>query len=176
MLKVAVIGAGNIGKTHLRCYANHAEAQPVAVCDMAQDKGASPGRAIRSARVWQRRGTAAQRRTRCGERRNRPAFENGSHHFEPTMRVLEAGIPCCAKSRFRNNIEEARQMVAKAREKDVKFGINLNHRFTPAAERLKKLQLDGEFGEVPVHQHGAVVQRWRPAAVSAHSRFAPALD
>jgi predicted dehydrogenase len=37
-LKIAVVGAGNIGKTHLRCYANHTQAQPVAVCDMAHDK------------------------------------------------------------------------------------------------------------------------------------------
>jgi predicted dehydrogenase len=47
-----------------------------------------------------------------------------------------------------NDIHEARQMVAKAREKNLPFGINLNHRFTPAAARLKQLQSNGTLGEV----------------------------
>jgi predicted dehydrogenase len=88
------------------------------------------------------------------------------------MRVLEAGIPCCAKADFQQH-RRARQMVPKAREK-VKFGINLNIAFTPAARAIEEAALDGELGEVLFINNGAVVQRWRPAAVSAHSRFASA--
>jgi predicted dehydrogenase len=146
-LKVAVIGAGNIGKTHLRVYANHADAQPVAVCDMAQDKAQSLAdqhglRAYGSVEELLRSEELDVVSVATA------GFENGSHHFEPTMRVLEAGIPVLCEKPISNNIEEARQMVAKARDKGVRFGINLNHRFTPAAERLKKLQTDSDLGEV----------------------------
>jgi predicted dehydrogenase len=147
MLKVAVIGAGNIGKTHLRVYANHAEAQPVAVCDMARDKAQA------LAEQYGLRAYGSVEELLRNEELDAVSvatagFENGSHHFEPTMRVLEAGIPVLCEKPISNNIEEARQMVAKASDKSVKFGINLNHRFTPAAERLKKLQTDGELGDV----------------------------
>ena len=39
-------------------------------------------------------------------------------------------------------------MVRLAKERGVLLGVNLNHRFTPAAERAKKLQDDGELGDV----------------------------
>jgi predicted dehydrogenase len=74
--------------------------------------------------------------------------ENGGDHYTPTMQILEAGKHTLTEKPISNNIEHAREMVLKAREKGVKFGINLNHRFTPAAERLKKFQTDGELGEV----------------------------
>src|SRR5690606_133570 len=64
--------------------------------------------------------------------------ENGGDHYVPTMQVLEAGKHTLTEKPISNNIEHAREMVKKAKEKGVKFGINLNHRFTPAAERLKK--------------------------------------
>ena len=75
-------------------------------------------------------------------------IENGSHHFKPVMQALEAGKAVLCEKPISNNIEEARQMVAKAREKNAPFGINLNHRFTPAAQRLKQFQDDGALGEV----------------------------
>jgi predicted dehydrogenase len=39
-------------------------------------------------------------------------------------------------------------MVAKAREKGVCYGINLNHRFTPAARLAKKWQNEGRLGHL----------------------------
>jgi predicted dehydrogenase len=39
-------------------------------------------------------------------------------------------------------------MVRHAKEKGVLLGVNLNHRFTPAADRAKQLQAEGALGEV----------------------------
>jgi predicted dehydrogenase len=147
MLKVAVIGLGGIGNTHAKFYNENPDAELVAVCDIQQNRA-----------------------DKAAETHGSPAFysvdellkdadfdavsvctagvENGGDHYVPTMQVLEAGKHTLTEKPISNNIEHAREMVAKAREKNVKFGINLNHRCTPAAERLKKFQNDGELGEV----------------------------
>jgi predicted dehydrogenase len=75
-------------------------------------------------------------------------FENGSWHFEPAMQAMEASKHVLVEKPLSNNVEEARQMVAKASAEDVYLGCNLNHYFTPTAERAKKYQHDGEIGEL----------------------------
>ena len=39
MLRTAVIGLGNIGKTHTRYYSQNKDAQLVALCDMLAERG-----------------------------------------------------------------------------------------------------------------------------------------
>ena len=60
-------------------------------------------------------------------------YEYGSDHYEPTMQALEAGCHVLCEKPISNDIAQAEEMVAKAREKRRCFGIDLNHRFTPAA-------------------------------------------
>ena len=75
-------------------------------------------------------------------------YENGSWHFEPAMEALEAGKNVLVEKPISNNIVEARQMVAKAAEKKVYLGCNLNHYFTPTAERAMQYMNEGEIGEL----------------------------
>lgn len=147
MLKVAVVGTGNIGRLHAECYRDHADTELVAVCDLMPEKARAfadefGGRAYGTVEEMLRSEDVDAVSVSTG------GVENGSHHFEPTMQALEAGKAVLCEKPISNNIEEARQMVAKAKEKNAPFGINLNHRFTPAAARLKKFQDDGELGEV----------------------------
>ncbi len=147
MLKVAVIGAGNIGKIHARCYADNAQSQLVAVCDMARDKADALAQEF-TAKSYSSVEELLENEELDAVSVATAGVENGSHHFEPVMKVLEAGVPVLCEKPISNDINEARQMVAKAKEKNVLLGINLNHRFTPAAARLKQLQQDGALGEV----------------------------
>ena len=147
MLKTALIGTGNIGRLHANCYRDNASTQLVAVCDLELEKARAFGAEF-GAKAF---GSVAE--MLASEEIDAVSvatggFENGSHHFEPVMQVLEAGKAVLCEKPISNDIQEARQMMAKAREKDVPFGINLNHRFTPAAARLKKIQDDGQLGEV----------------------------
>ncbi len=147
MLRVAVVGLGGIGKTHTRCYDANPDAQLVALCDLLPER-VDP--------VAKQYGVAAYHD--IDEMLNNEELdavsvatagtENGSHHYEPTMRLLEAGKHVLVEKPISNDIEQAREMVAKAKEKGVLLGVNLNHRFTPAAERAKKLQADGQLGDV----------------------------
>jgi UDP-N-acetylglucosamine 3-dehydrogenase len=147
VLKVAVIGTGNIGRIHANCYTANAKTELVAVCDALPDK------AQEFAKPFGVRAYGSVEELLRNEELDAVSvatagFENGSHHFEPTMQALEAGVAVLCEKPISNDINEARQMVAKAREKNVPLGINLNHRFTPAAERLKALQNNGELGDV----------------------------
>ncbi len=147
MLKVAVIGAGGIGKTHTRLYKANPKVELKAVCDMdrarADEAAASAGvKAYYSIEeLLANEDLDAVSVATAGQ-------ENGGHHYEPTMQVLAAGKHVLCEKPISNNIEHAREMVKSAKEKSLFLGINLNHRFTPAAARLKELQSAGELGDV----------------------------
>lgn len=147
MLKVAVIGMGGIGNTHAPIYQSSEKAELVAVCDIIKEKADA-----------------------AAERYGVPAFysvadlidnadinavsvatagvENGGDHYEPVMQCLEAGLNVLSEKPISNNIEHAREMVRKADEKEVYFGINLNHRFVPPAVKAKEWVKEGKLGDL----------------------------
>lgn len=147
MLKFALVGAGNQGKIHARFLNENPNAQLVAVCDMMPEK-AQELAAQFGARAYRDVSQMLAEAEIDAVDVVTAGFENGSHHFEPVMQCLEAGKAVLCEKPISNDIRQARQMVAKARENQVPFGVDLNHRFTPAADRLKQLQNEGTLGEV----------------------------
>jgi predicted dehydrogenase len=147
MLKVAVIGLGGIGNTHARYYNENPDAELVAVCDIDRERADKAAQTHKTKAYYSVDDLLANAEFEAVSVCT-AGVENGGDHYVPTMQVLEAGKHTLTEKPISNNIEHAREMVKKAKEKGVKFGINLNHRFTPAAERLKKFQTDGELGEV----------------------------
>jgi predicted dehydrogenase len=76
--------------------------------------------------------------------------ENGGDHYKPTLELLSAGIPVLGEKPISNNIQHAEEMVALAKQKNLRYGINLNHRFTPAALRAKEWVTSGRLGEINI--------------------------
>jgi predicted dehydrogenase len=76
--------------------------------------------------------------------------ENGGDHYVPTMELLEAGIPVLGEKPISNEIQKAIEMVGLAKKKNLRYGINLNHRFTPAALRAKEWVEAGRLGEINI--------------------------
>jgi UDP-N-acetylglucosamine 3-dehydrogenase len=146
MLKVAIIGAGHIGHIHARCYAKNADSQAVAICDIDEARGRQLADTF-GLRYYSDVAEMLRNEELDFASIATGGEENGSHHYEPTMQTLEAGLPTLCEKPISNKVSEAREMVAKAREKNLVFGINLNHRFTPVAWRLKELQNEGRIGE-----------------------------
>jgi predicted dehydrogenase len=64
------------------------------------------------------------------------------------MQLLRSGIPVLGEKPISNEVARAEEMVALAKEKRISYGINLNHRFTPAAKRAKEWLDAGRCGEV----------------------------
>jgi len=147
MLRVGVIGLRNIGNLHADCYQSSEHARVAAVCDI----------------VSERADDAAQRLGVPGyhnmhEMLSNEALdivdvstggkENGGDHYGPVMAALEAGHHVLCEKPISNNIERAREMVARARDRGLCFGINLNYRFTPACVRAGEWIAQGKLGEV----------------------------
>ncbi len=147
MLRVCVIGMGAIGNLHARIYQEDSLAELVGVCDKlperantAADRLGVPGflDAEEMLRVLQPDLVSV---TTGG-------YEYGSDHYLPTMQALEAGCHVLCEKPICNEIPKAEEMVARAREKHLCFGINLNHRFTPAARLAKRWQQEGRLGHL----------------------------
>ena len=149
-LRVAVVGCGNIGNIHLGVYAKRPDVQIVAVCDIIKDK-ADKAAAQYGARAFH----SVQDMLASGLRIDAASMasagvENGGDHYQPTMELLRGGIPVLGEKPISNDLSKAQEMVALARERNLRYGINLNHRFTPAALRAKEWIQQGRLGEINI--------------------------
>lgn len=146
-LRVAVIGLGPIGNRHAKLYQRDPLAELVAVCDVIEQRA---DRAACAYRVPAFYDMEKMLRVLAPDvvSVTTGGFENSSDHYEPTMLALSAGCHVLGEKPISNEIAPAEEMVAKARETGRCYGINLNHRFTPAA-RLARAWLDqGRLGHL----------------------------
>ena len=148
-LRVAIVGMGGIGDIHAGVYDADARCQVVAVCDIHKDKAAAAGQRFGCPSFTSVDEMVARTRIDIASVCT-AGKENGGDHYEPTMTLLNAGIAILGEKPISNEIPKAREMVALAEEKGLRYGINLNHRFTPAAIRARKWVDDGRLGEVNI--------------------------
>ncbi len=147
-LKVGIVGVGNIGSKHAGVYQENPETEVVAVCDIIKERadvaaekfGGTPFYSVKDMLASGIQLDACSMATK-GE-------ENGGDHFTPTMELLEAGIPVLGEKPISNNVAEGAKMVALAKEKQLPYAVNLNHRFTPAAYRAKEWVETGRLGKL----------------------------
>lgn len=145
-LRIGIVGVGGIGNVHAGVYASNPKTDIVACCDIIKeraDAGAAKygAKAFYSIQEMLASGIELDACSMCtrGE-------ENGGDHFQPTMELLEAGIPVLGEKPISNCVEHGEQMVALAAKKQVPYAINLNHRFTPAALRAREWMDSGRLG------------------------------
>ncbi len=146
-LKTAVVGMGGIGDTHAKCHREDALSRLVAVCDVVRD------RADKAAETHGVKAYTSMSEMLAHEDIDVVAvttsgYENGSWHYEPTMEALAAGKHVLCEKPLSNDIRETREMVRYAKEQKLYLGCNLNHYFTPTAERAAEYMADGRIGEV----------------------------
>ncbi len=145
-VRVGVIGCGPIGNRHADIYRADALAELVAVCDIDRERADTAARRL---------GVPAYYDVLSMLREIEPevcsvatgGFEYGSDHYEPTLQALEAGCHVLCEKPICNTIPEAEEMVACARRNHRCFGIDFNHRFTPAARLAKQWVEEDLIGE-----------------------------
>lgn len=149
-LNVAVVGLGGIGNRHATIYNGHDQCNLAAVCDIDRKRADAAAsqygvRAFYSVQDMLDGGLdiAVASVATAGH-------ENGGDHYKPTMELLEAGVHVLGEKPISNNIDEAKEMVARAKDKNLRYGIDLNHRFTPAAARAKDWVDQGRLGEINI--------------------------
>jgi len=146
-LRAAVIGTGNIGRIHATVYQGDRLATLVAVCDTVKEKadafasqfGARPFYSVDE--LLRSESLDLVSITTAGP-------ENGGHHYEPAMAAMRAGLAVLCEKPLSNEIARARELVAYARANGRYLGVNLNHRFVPAAATARQWVVDGRLGEL----------------------------
>ena len=146
-LRVGVIGMGPIGNRHAMLYKADKLADLVGVCDINRER--ADAAAVRL-------GVPAFYDAESMLKSLAPdvvsvttgGVEYGSDHYEPTMQALSAGCHVLGEKPISNEVEEAEEMVATAKAKGLYYGVNLNHRFTPAARLAKKWIDEGRLGHL----------------------------
>lgn len=146
-MKVCVIGMGPIGNLHARIYSSIPGIELAGVCDIIDNRASEAGRHHKTA--WYTDARTMLEKIRpdvCSITTG--GYEYSSDHYLPTLQALEAGAHVLCEKPICNEIKPAREMVKKAQEKGLCLGVNLNHRFTPAARMAKQWQNDGLLGDM----------------------------
>ena len=147
MQRTCVIGMGHIGNNHAKAYTQCDRAELAGVCDIREDRAKAAGEKygvpyFLSAKEM----LAALKPDICSIATG--GYEYSSDHYEPTLEALEAGCHVLGEKPISNNLKQAQEMVDTAKRLSRCYGIDLNHRFTPAARQAKKWQDDGKIGEL----------------------------
>jgi predicted dehydrogenase len=147
-LKVAIVGMGNIGNTHARVYTELGNVELVAVCDIIEERSDKAAEAYGCQGFYSVQALLDSNVEFDAVSVTTAGVENGGDHYEPTMQLLRAGHPVLGEKPISNEVPKAEEMVALAKEMNVRYGVNLNHRFTPAAELAKEWVVSGRLGEI----------------------------
>jgi len=147
MIRVGIIGMGGIGNRHAEIYQKDELSELVAVCDIIHE------RADAAAARFGVKGYYDAQEMLDNEEIDLVGIctagtENGGDHYKPTMQAIEAGKIILGEKPISNDIGEAREMVAAAREKGLLYGINLNHRTHAVAKLAKTWADEGKLGDL----------------------------
>ena len=143
--RVGVIGLGPIGNRHADIYAADPGAELAAVCDIDRERADAAAARLAVPAFY----TVPEMLSGADLTMVSVATagtEYGSDHCEPTLQALEAGLHVLGEKPICNEIAPAAEMVALAAAKGLCYGINLNHRFTPAARLAKRWVAEGRIG------------------------------
>jgi predicted dehydrogenase len=146
-IKAAVVGVGNIGSIHADIYSTLESVDLTAVCDTDQEKADKVASKFNCKAFYSVESLLAEMPMEIASVCTK-GEENGGDHFIPTIQLLDAGVHTLGEKPISNNIEHARTMQQRAEEKKVRYGINLNHRFTPSAIKAKEWITNGRIGSI----------------------------
>ena len=152
-LKVGIVGLSGIGNNHANCYTQDDLAELVAVCDFVKEKADDTAEKFGIKAYYNLQDMIDGEPDLDIVDVSTGGNENGSWHYEPTMQALDSGKHVLVEKPISNDINEARQMVSKADERGVYLACNLNHYFTPPAERAMQYMDEGHVGEVAYCLH-----------------------
>jgi len=147
MLRVCVIGMGPIGNRHADIYQSDPLSELVGVCDVLHDRADAAAARLGVPGFYDAEEMLRKLRPDlCSVTTG--GYEYGSDHCLPTLQALGAGCHVLCEKPISNEIPQAEAMVAKAKEENRCFGIDLNHRFTPAARLAKRWIDEGRVGHL----------------------------
>ena len=147
MLRVCVIGLGPIGNRHADIYVENPLSELVGVCDIDETRANATAQRLSVTAFYNVQKMLEELKPDVVSVAT-GGYEYSSDHYAPTIQALGAGCHVLGEKPISNNIAHGEEMVAKAKEMGVCYGIDLNHRFTPAARLAKKWVDEGRLGHL----------------------------
>jgi predicted dehydrogenase len=155
MQRACVIGLGPIGNLHAAIYREHAGCELVGLCDVDRQRADTAAESFGVPAFYSvDEMLSALSPTMVSVATG--GVEYGADHYEPTMQAFAHGCHVLCEKPICNEIGPAVEMVREAKKRGLCFGIDLNHRFTPAARLAKQWVDDGRIG----HQLFMNVSMW----------------
>src|SRR5262245_30582514 len=146
-LRTAVTGMGPIGNIHADVYRGDPLCELVAVCDIDAARAKNSGDRLGvPSYVSADEMLDTAKPDVCSIATG--GFEYASDHYEPTLQAVRAGCHVLCEKPISNEVEPATEMVQLAKEKGLCFGVDFNHRFTPAARVAKQWLDEGRLGDL----------------------------
>jgi UDP-N-acetylglucosamine 3-dehydrogenase len=143
MIKVAVIGLGNMGKHHARNYSNLENVELVAVCDLNEELART------TAQKFSCKAYVNYLQMLDNERVDAVSVVvPTSLHKLVALECISRGIDILIEKPIAANVEDAEEIIARAKEKGVVLQIGHVERFNPAVQKLKGIIKSGKLGEV----------------------------
>jgi len=138
---------GPIGNIHSWAYSDCPDAKLAGVCDIREDRAKAGGAKFNVPYYLDAEEMLKELKPDlCSVATG--GIEYSSDHYKPTMQALKAGCHVLGEKPISNDLELATEMVETAEKLNLCYGIDLNHRFTPAARQAKKWQNDGRIGDL----------------------------
>jgi predicted dehydrogenase len=143
--RVGVIGLGPIGNKHGGIYKEMDGADLIGVCDIDRARADAAAERLGVTPFYSVKEMISQANLDMVSVTT-GGYEYSSDHYLPTMEAIDAGLHVLGEKPISNEISKGEEMVNAAREKGVCYGLNLNHRFTPAARLAKQWVDEGLIG------------------------------
>jgi predicted dehydrogenase len=140
--RVAVVGAGNWGRNHVRTLAALPEAELVAVCDADASRRDAVERQYPTVTTTEHVGDALDMADAA------VIATPAAFHPEHARAAIERGLPVLVEKPFALSVRAAESMAELAAKNDVSVVVGHLLLFHAAVERLKALIDDGELGDL----------------------------
>lgn len=143
MIKVAVIGLGNMGKHHARNYSEIETAELIAVCDLNEELANTTAKKC-SCKAY----------TNYKEMLDKEQIDAVSIavptnlHKEVALECINRKIDVLIEKPIAANIADAEEIIAQAHENSCILQVGHIERFNPAVQKLKEIIEQGKLGEV----------------------------
>ena len=157
-IRLAVIGVGIIGESHLRTYQDIPEAEVVAICDINEE---------RLNNVGDRFGIA-HRYTHIGKMLAEEELDSvdvclhNNMHAPVSIAIMRAGLDCYCEKPMAGSFYDAREMMRVAEETGRELHIQLSFLYSRETKAAKRFIDAGDLGEIYHMRSYGFRRRGRP--------------